>query len=257
MSLADLAAQARRPLQSGVTVRLVEIPAVPSGAAGVIDSLPGNTASGRRAAKTIVERLKKGASRNQGEVFVSWLRHLAESPREETEERLKQLSRRFVRRCQKVSTEETALRVADKFGAIYAAGRMAIDAGFLPWDVSRFRDAVLTCFRDAIIGAVDRPAIDDAMAKLREHLADNTRISPVRPSKGGLKDGWREAGNDGEVTYVPGEVFRSWFATPVRRRLEQTLLKDGRLIPGSGRALTHQKALRGSVDRLRVYAFKP
>lgn len=252
-SLAELAHRGgRQKLDEGVKVRLIGVPAVAAGAAGVFDRLEGSSHDRHRAGE-LTDRIKLAARRHQGEVFVGWLRHLAATPSRKVEEKLKALLKAFVDRCRKISTEGTALRIAEKFGVIYAAGCMAIAAGFLPWSRKAFRQAVLACYRAAVVGPSEPAVAEQALNTLREHLADGTRIASRRPTEAKLKDGWREKRPDGTtVTYVVGKAFDRWFIEPERGQLLNTLIRQGVLKSGLGRARTLQRAPRGG-DRVRVY----
>jgi putative DNA primase/helicase len=139
LSLRDLAARSRAQRFPGETVRFVDVPATFNGKATIFDRI--DDSENQRT----WESWFKACEENQGHAIEAFLgAFLADKHDAQTyiDNRLKA----FVAIVQDQSDGTLARDVAEKFGLVYAAGRLAIKYKLVPWKSSILKDAISKCY---------------------------------------------------------------------------------------------------------------
>lgn len=125
--------------------RLITIPIPADRPHGLFDSIPDGFTSGSDFARTLIA----AADLNHGHAIRRFLRRLVNA-RATNEGRLKSdiaaLIARFCEKAEVDTTDGSAMRVAEAFGIVYAAGEVARRYGALPQRL-RCGPAVLACYR--------------------------------------------------------------------------------------------------------------
>ena len=130
----------------GERVRLICVPVPPVSRAGIFDRLNGTHAERVEEGKVLTGRLERGIAQNYGLIFPLWVKYLLAADRSE---RLVKLVERFVRRVAR-HADGWETRFARKFGVLYAVGRLAVNAGILPWPNAWPLEAITRCYRRAM-----------------------------------------------------------------------------------------------------------
>ena len=179
-TLAGLAARLRHARQ-GDRVRLLDIRLPSLEAGGIFGS--DVTATGRRAANSaaLTKRVEASIAECHGVLFGELIEHLLEN---DLALRVEQLVADFVRRT---AGGENGLeqRFAKKFGVLYAAGVIGIEAGLLPWPKDWPMRAVGHCYlnsrrtRDPESGLVNQ-----ALKRLAQELRSELRFPQFRVARG-------------------------------------------------------------------------
>jgi hypothetical protein len=247
----ELAAKLEWTRSAGEKLRLIDIPVPPPEKAGIFDRLSGSRREKIKEADNLIKKIAAGMANNYGHLILAWVKYLLEENRAG---RVQELTDRFV---QKVAPgglgHET--RLAEKFGIVYAAGRMAVDAGLLPWDKSLPWKAVNRCYRCAVAGM--STVEDRAKSQLKSIAAmlDNPERFPKAKSagaptvygsntigiRGQLKGRRICAIRDADLTKFAGSAKA---AAAIRRLLGEA----GALTAGQGHAGTKQIGYRIKVD---------
>ena len=112
--------------------------------------------------------------------------------------------------------------VAEKFGLIYAAGRLGIQCKLLPWNKSEVLHALTKCYmgaRDLLPD--DGVAIRRGIAALRAKLRQLPRISKKAGARTdfGEIDGCRERRKEVDRFLIKRDVFNSIFSSGTQRAL--------------------------------------
>lgn len=191
------ALKAGNPRSDGERVRFIDI-AVPDRENGGVVDYPGLGYSlGLEAGKDRIRQLEADIKEYHGVALEPWLKYLVSNV---TSEDVNRLIGRFI---EKVSPDGTGFdeRFAAKFGLVYAAGKLAVRAGIVPWTDGFPLEVVKHCHRQArsvIIGLGKLEA--DAVTALLD-AADDRLIFPA------LKKGER----------LPTEVANTWAG--IRRKI--------------------------------------
>jgi hypothetical protein len=112
--------------------------------------------------------------------------------------------------------------VAEKFGLIYAAGRLGIRYELLPWDKTELLDALSNCYfgaRDLLPD--DGVAVRQGIMALRAKLHQLPRFSKEAVAETDYEevDGYRERGRKVNRYFIKRDVFNSIFASETQRFL--------------------------------------
>ena len=139
VSIRDLAVRSRAERNPGETVRWIDLPATFDGATDIFDR------------KSDVKQLLswdqwfKACEKNQGHAFEAFLRLLiAQKP--EARSFINAQIRAFAESVQDESDGNLARDIAEKFGLVYAAGKMAIQFRLVPWKSAALEDAIKKCY---------------------------------------------------------------------------------------------------------------
>jgi hypothetical protein len=113
--------------------------------AGIFDRLDGSPEERVAEGAELVRDLATALTESYGVVFRRWVRTLM---KKDPSKRVGKLIDRFVEHVKPQGAHER--RIAEKFGLLYAAGRMAVEDGLLPWDSGLPPSATSRLYRRAI-----------------------------------------------------------------------------------------------------------
>ena len=242
----DWAALNGETRDDGEKVRLIGVP-VPIGPDDTIFDLPPPVLTGEPSAWTRAqfERLRQDLPSQRGVAFMTYIDWLLRDV-EARAARARSKVAEFERVIGRSDMSPVARDIVVKFGGLYAAGILGIDARVLPLSKLEMAQAV----KRACLGALD--ALPDPLAELRADITTlKTRLAGASildiddcpPSRMRLMqdaDGFRRPRGDGqrkgEEFVVRAQVFVKWFSMPVRtRHVLEWLDDEGFLDPRGGR----------------------
>jgi hypothetical protein len=131
---------------------------------------------------------------------------------------------------------DVARDVAEKFGLIYAGGRLGIRCGLLPWDRGELLDAIAKCY----VGALE--LLPDEGVTLRQGItALRTQLRKLPALSSGSKqknmklnfnevDGYRQRKEEVSRYIIKREVFNSVFASTKEKALVMEWLVENQRI---------------------------
>jgi uncharacterized protein (DUF927 family) len=132
LPLDTIAADVNWKRSPGEKVRFIDVPVPHPDDAGIFNRLSGSTDERVEKGKQLIKDMESGIARNYGRLLPAWIDFLLIKNRAL---RVQRLVESFVRRVAgQGNGYET--RMAMKFGIFYAAGKLAVEAGLLPWDKS-------------------------------------------------------------------------------------------------------------------------
>lgn len=224
-------ASSEKPLQ-GEEVRFIDLP-VRSNRTGVFDRLKKcGLKRSPQAFKQQVIDLKKAVRANHGTASRAFVAYIAaDLAKAETE--VLRLVERFLRKV-KAPGDPWEQRFARKFALVYAAGRMAIAAGILPWTKGEVYSAVARTYRSARAALTpDVDHVNEALTRLKGLATGDQLIDLIIQKDEPSLDMARSAQafriiEDGHVRIlVPAKVFKALADTDIRLRLLERLHQDG------------------------------
>jgi hypothetical protein len=170
-----LAAEANWEMTLGDKVRLpnIEVPGPRSG--GIFDRISGSKAERAEKSIKLIRRVERGYHNHCGHVIPDWLVYLM---RKDRSERITELMDKFVDRvC--IYKDGWEIRFARKFGAVYAAMMLGIDAGILPWTRKFAFSVAKKCYRNARKSASGEQRSRDVLHGLKRLIDDHSiEVSP-------------------------------------------------------------------------------
>ena len=178
----SIAAKLKWKRSPGEKLRLIDIPVPHPKQAGIFDRLSGNRTSRVEQGHQLIEQLASGMAANYGHLIPKWAAYLLKKNRAL---RVQKLVDGFVGRVVPHGKGHER-RLAEKFGVIYAAGKMAVDADILPWDRSLPWKAVTKCYRLALAGISSEQVRAKAQIKtLSDLLTDPEYFPKAKPVSAG------------------------------------------------------------------------
>jgi hypothetical protein len=164
----------------GERARFISIPVGPVSKGGIFDRLTGTDAERVEKGKELTQRQEKGIAQNSGLIFPLWIEYLLEADRSK---RLVDFVERFVRRMTSHGNGWDD-RYARKFGVLYAVGRLAVEAGILPWPKDLPFKAFARCYRRSI-GAIrsDEVLGEKVIQLIASGSTDPGRFVPAKSGK--------------------------------------------------------------------------
>jgi len=263
-SIPRLARQHRWKMSAGDKVRLFNINVPGPGKGGIFDRIDCKPADRAKRSVELISKLERGYSNHCGHVIPAWVLYLM------AEDRSGKIIKRVNAFIEHVEARGHGweVRFAQKFGVIYAAMMMGIDAGLLPWARGLPRKVVTKCYRKARNAAkTDQERAAEAAARLHHLIKQH----------GGLADGsdGNRAGGpvkitpkcvaiqfvkDGRVKYgvLDAALIKILRTEKAKATFTKRLAKAGLVPNGHGHAGTVQERLKierdGKViDRPRLW----
>jgi hypothetical protein len=209
-SVRDLAGHSRAQRDPGETVRLIDLPATFDGASDIFDRA--STQNDRQ--RLTLDQWFRSCSENQGCVFEAFLAELiSQKPR--LCEAVKNHMEAFVISVADKVDGQLARDIARKFALVYAAGRLAIQFGLVPWKPAILLDAVSKCYRSARDLLPDEGVILRAGRKsLLTYLRKLPKRMEIDTEDNSSLDGFRQKGREGKFkALLKRERFNSVFAS--------------------------------------------
>jgi hypothetical protein len=158
-------------------------------------------------------------------------------------------------------------RFAKRFALTYAAAKLAIKYGIVPWDDKMVAHAIKACYLAARAAVPDADKLQaDGFARLRSQLSGAAIILDLVRS--GHKVQWtaeqaqaaealRHPGPGGAYFLIRPETFVSWFASSLQANLVlDELDRLGHLMKATPKVRTLQVAVSGINGRPRYHAVR-
>ena len=230
--------------------RIITIP-VPTEPPYVFNFVPDNFKSGRQFAQGLI----KAAEENYGHAMPRFVRELVRC-RQKDEQKLRLRIESHVERfCKKVSVDNgsgSAYRVAEAFGLVYAAGRLAKDFGILPGKMGVMTAAVRCYHLHLQERAIHIPFKDRLVALTQSDQTVRVNGKGDRGLVNGKAVVWRMYPGYSEVwipTATVNQVFPDW---PALRKLDVVRA----LMTMDGNRISTKKAAGAKGKKIRVYCFR-
>jgi hypothetical protein len=160
----------------------------------------------------------RACEEHQGHVFEAFVERIIR--RSNIEERVQGYVERFVKKVRRADDGNLALDVARKFGLVFAAGRLAIRFGLLPWSRDELADALTRCYRAA------GDLLPDSGVLLRSGRSALLTFSKSLPSEDKIKtkscqslDGFSQRQEERVRCLIKREKFNAVFSTMDQRDL--------------------------------------
>jgi hypothetical protein len=256
-----LARQNRWKMTAGDKVRLFNISVPGPGKGGIFDRMDCKPGDRAKRSVELVSKLERGYSNHCGHVIPAWVLYLMAKDR----------SAKIIKRVNAFIEHVEArghgweVRFAQKFGVVYAAMMMGIDAGLLPWPRSLPRKVATKCYRKARNAAkTDQERAAEAARKLHHLIKKRGRLVDAsngnragRPLKLTPKCIAIQFVKDGRVKYgVLDAALTKVLGTEKAKALfTKQLAKAGVIPDGHGHAGTVQERL--PIERLGKIIDRP
>ncbi|HEV2606193.1 MAG TPA: DUF927 domain-containing protein [Microvirga sp.] len=226
------------------SVRFIDIPVPPPKEGGIFDLLTGEDHAGQ--STKLIKRLEEALGQTYGVLLQPWVEHLfqADPPR-----RVRRLMNRFLKRTGPHTGVED--RIARKFALVYAAGKMAVEAGLLPWPKNLPWTATRTLWRRAkALRLQPDPELTDALKQLKEAIADPQVVRKAKPGKvlRVAKEheliGVRYSHEGTKVIGFRLEAVKAMIGKAQMSKVEKWLHESGVVLAGHGNRATKQLPIK-------------
>ena len=158
-----LAAKHRWLMSLGDKVRLFDIGIPSSSRGGIFDLIRGTPEERAEQSVGLIKEMERGYQNHHGHAFLIWAPYLMSRDRSQA---ILNLVDEFVQHIGRPN-QGWEVRFARKFGVIYAAMMLGVDAGLLPWPKTFPLAVVKKCYRKARNAAkTDSERARDALRKL-------------------------------------------------------------------------------------------
>jgi len=219
----ELARLVKLDRQHGEALRLIDLPAVFDGLDHIFDRLPDDL-DGSNFGNWKKDEFKKfvdACSENHGKAYRKYIKSLIVD-RAGLQKYVQAKIAYFVKRVSDESDGDVARDVAEKFGLIYAGGRLGIRCGLLPWGKPELLDAISKCYISAReLLPDDGVATRQGITILKAKLHELPRLSKKRARKTDFEkiDGYRRRREKENRYVIKREAFNSIFASETQRAL--------------------------------------
>ena len=218
----DLARAVKMERQHGEALRLIDLPAVFDDLHHIFDRLPQDfhQSNFHEWKKATFKQVADACEKNHGKAFRKYIKALI-ADRGELKEYVEARIAFFVRHVCDEYDGDVARDVAEKFGLIYAAGRLGMRCGLLPWGKPELLDALTKCYigaRDLLPddGVAIRKGITALKAKLRELPRTSKKAAKTDFDQ---IDGYRTRQKKVNRHVIKRDAFNSIFASGTQRAL--------------------------------------
>lgn len=207
----------------GATVRLIDVPAVFDGRSNICD----------RAASVDFRKEFPRLSLNQGHALQAFLSAVM-SDEKGFKPKIRAYTEAFASHVRAEGDGALARDVADKFGLVYAAGRLGIRNDILPWKTSDLRDAIAKCYFGARDLLPDEGVLTRSGIKLlKQHLT----ALPDHTESHNTAIGFKEIAGTKYRVLVARDRFNGIFRSPEQRELVLSwLVSKGRITLAKGKS---------------------
>ena len=222
-SIRELARAVKLERQHGEAVRLMDVPAVFDGLDHIFDRLPEDFDKGnfQDRKKDTFKNIADACEKDHGKAFRKYIKALI-ADRAELKGYIEAKIAYFVEHVCDEFDGDLARDVAAKFGLFYAAGRLGIRCGLLPWGKAELLDALTKAYigaRDLLPddGVAVRQGIETLRAKLRQ-LPRTSKKAATVPGYHNI-DGYRERQRKVNRYVIKRDAFNYLFASGTQRDL--------------------------------------
>jgi hypothetical protein len=211
---ADFAGEKR---DEGEYARCIDVPVNRPNRHSIINRFPANLPEEkrRRWADDRVIELRKACEANHGTAFRRYIGHLIAS-RDTLKARIEEYMREMDQFEQSPVVKGALEHVRQNFGLLYAGGRLAIDAGVVPWTPEQLLRVVATCWRRALnVHGQKKDALTQAKRALRANLKSE-KVKMRGPSASfppADADGYYVMDGGVRIYTVHAAAMRKWLGT--------------------------------------------
>lgn len=240
--------------------RWIDIKVPPEESGGIWDRVtPGETP--RQLAERS-EAVKSACRSNYGIPMKRWLRHLTANYTTISGEVRAHVDQYVALACPRASGPERS--IARKFGAVYAAGQIAVQIGLLPWTPAFVLDVCRDLRASNALTASRRDvAVSQARSALKAAVIDRQRVPVLGSGQPSFLsddsfDGFRQVRNGVEVLFLRWETIDR-VCGAASEKILRDLRDAGALRGGQGgkKTLQVRLMLNGQESKLRFLAFDP
>jgi hypothetical protein len=234
----------------GDKVRLFNISVPGPDKGGIFDRINCGLAERAQRSVELIAKLERGFVNHCGHVIPLWVRYLMA---EDRSAEIVTLVDDFVHRVS-ASGHGWEVRFARKFGVIYAAMTMGINAGLLPWPKSLPRKVATKCYRKARNAAkTDQERAAEGIVKLRKIVEEDGRLVDAsnrdqadRPIKIPSKSIGIRFSKEGRLKYgiLDASMTKIFRTKRAKALFTKRLAKAGILADGHGHAGTVQERVK-------------
>ena len=248
--ISTLAKENRWTMSPGDKVRLFNIAVPGPSRGGIFDRIEGPPKVRAKRSVKLIAELERGYANNTGQIIPEWILYLMASNRAK---RIMDLANNFIKKVG-ARGQGWEFRFALKFGVVYAAMKMGIDAGILPWPKSLPLKVATQCYRKARNAAkTARERASEASTKLRRLLSQPGRVmdvfmskqsnKPIKVSKKCLAIRYSKGGS-AKIGLIDAALSRVIGSTRAKRTFMKGLVGAGLVQKGHGHAGTTQERIK-------------
>jgi len=261
LPLDEIAGNIRWSRSDGEKVRFIDVPVPKATQAGIFDRLPEGTKDRVAVGKAVITKLERNVALHFGHVLPAWITYLLAKNRAL---KIQKYAATFVN---KVAADGTGYdkRYAEKFAILYAAGKLAIEAGILPWPKDLPWKAVSKCYKLALRSAASADVRATGKIELLQGMLNQTARFPKVKSTGekviifGADTlGVRTRIKGRRVCGLRDENLKAFAGSAViAKAMRKQLAAAGALNAGQGNAGTSQPGIKvkigGKVSKPRFW----
>ena len=253
-AIATLALENRWTMSLGDKVRMFDIAVPGPSKGGIFDRAEGLSKVRAKRSVELIAELERYYSNNTGQIIPEWVIYLMASNRAK---RILNLVDRFIGHVGGRS-QGWEFRFALKFGVVYAAMKVGIDAGILPWPKSLPLKVATKCYCKARDTAkTTRERASEAPIKLRRLFSQPGRVidvvtskqsnQPIKVSKKCLAIRYSKGGC-AKIGLIDAALSRITGSTQAKRIFIRGLARAGLVQHGHGHAGTTQERIKIERD---------
>jgi hypothetical protein len=173
-----------------------------------------NKKQARRWARAQLVSLRRHCDRQHGTALRPYIEFLVAQGKD-LRRKIRAHEREFMGQAKELNLDGALEHAAKNFALIYAGGRLAIEAGILPWSRAKLLDAIVSCFESAISDIRGHAnALGVARRILQNKLAGEEIIAKTPNASFGPMDhaGFFERYSGKVRITVAAAAFAKWFA---------------------------------------------
>ena len=241
-SFDDYATFAGEIRDEGEYARCIDVPVNRPKRHSIINRFPANLPKEkrRRWAEDRVIELRKACEANHGTAFRRYIEYLIAS-RDTLEARIKKYMSEMDQFGQRPVVKGALEHARQNIGLLYAGGRLAIDAGLVPWKPEQLLHAVATCWRRALdLHGKKEDALTQAKRALRAGLKSE-KVKKRMPSasfSSDEADGYYLMKDGVRIYTVHAAAMRKWLGTDPKQFDRLLDSRSDRPRPCTGRLST-------------------
>ena len=249
-AISTLADENRWTMSPGDKVRLFDISVPGPSTGGIFDRVDGPAKVRAERSVELIAKVERGYSNNTGHIMPEWFLYLMAKNRAK---RIMDLVNKFIQHVG-ARGQGWEFRFALKFGVVYAAMKMGIDAGILPWPKSLPLKAATTCYRKARHAAkTTRERASEASTKMRRLFSQPGRVMDVsmsRKGNGPIKVSKKcfairySKGGYAKIGLIDAALSRVIGSMKAKRAFMKGLIRAGLVQEGHGHAGTTQERIK-------------
>ena len=245
---ADMARVLGLPWKEQEMARFIDIPVAHARDGGIFDRLDRSSGDPATQAANLIQVLDAALKTSYGALLRLWIENLM---RHDPAARIENLTQLFLDKVQPQPGLEE--RLARKFALVYAAGRLAVDAGLLPWSKKLPLRVTLRLYRHAYAHRTAIPKdLSDALQQLRQIIDDPVLVPvasaqcdrPIDFVQCQILAGFRLVQKGQPVIALRREGLEALFDPTVSRKIVDWICTTGAVLTGHGARSGQQLPIR-------------